>query len=141
CVVWARDQRGIPAAPDDGMEILAFGQLTVYPARGEMHLKVTRMEARGDGLWHKALEAARARLERDGLLAPGRKRRLPFCPRRIAVVTSPDGAAIRDIIAVVRRRSPHVQLVVSATKVQGDGAPEEICAAIHRVIAWGQADI
>ena len=137
CVVWSRDQRKIPAAPDDGMEVLAYGQLTVYPARGDLHLTVTRMEAKGDGLWRKALEETRLRLERDGLLAPERKRRLPFAPRCVAVVTSPDGAAIRDIIAVIRRRFPSVQIVVSPAKVQGDGAPEEICAAIQRVSQWG----
>jgi exodeoxyribonuclease VII large subunit len=141
CVVWSRDQRRIPAAPDDGMEVLAYGQLTVYPARGDLHLTVTRMEARGDGLWRKALEETRARLDRDGLLAPSRKRPLPYAPRRIAMVTSADGAAVRDVIAVVSRRAPHVEIVVSPTKVQGDGAPEEICAAIDRVIRWGQADV
>jgi exodeoxyribonuclease VII large subunit len=141
CVVWSRDQRRIPAAPDDGMEVLAYGQLTVYPARGDLHLTITRMEARGDGLWRKALEETRARLDRDGLLAPARKRPLPYAPRRIAMVTSADGAAVRDVISVVSRRAPHVELFVSPTKVQGDGAPEEICAAIDRVIRWGQADV
>ena len=141
CVVWSRDQRGIPAAPDDGMEVSAFGRLTVYPARGELHLTITRMEARGDGLWRKALEETRLRLERDGLLSLERKRPLPYAPKCVAVVTSPDGAAIRDIIAVIRRRSPHVEIVVSATKVQGEGAPLEICAAIERVHRWGLADV
>ena len=69
CVVWARDQRKIPAAPDDGMQVLAYGQLTVYPARGDLHLTITQLEAHGDGLWRKALEDTRKRLERDGLLA------------------------------------------------------------------------
>jgi exodeoxyribonuclease VII large subunit len=141
CVVWSRDQRKIPAAPDDGMEVLAYGQLTVYPVRGDLHLTITRMEARGDGLWRKALEETRLRLERDGLLAPERKRRLPFVPQCVAVVTSPDGAAIRDIIAVISRRSPGVQIVVSPAKVQGEGAAEEICAAIQRICLWGGADV
>jgi exodeoxyribonuclease VII large subunit len=141
CVVWARDQRQIPAPPDDGMEVLAYGQLTVYPARGDLHLTVKRMEARGDGLWRKALEETRARLERDGLLVSERKRPLPFVPQCVAVVTSPDGAAIRDVVAVVQRRAPYVRLVLSPTKVQGDGAPEEICAAIERVCRWGGADV
>ncbi|OYV72918.1 MAG: hypothetical protein B7Z72_03695 [Gemmatimonadetes bacterium 21-71-4] len=75
CVVWARDQRGIPAAPDDGMQVSALGQLTVYAARGEMQFGIRRLEAAGDGLWRKAFEQTRARLEADGLLAPERKRR------------------------------------------------------------------
>lgn len=144
CVVWERDQRdrrSLPAAPDDGMSVAAFGQLTVYPARGELHLTVRRMEARGDGLWRKALEETRSRLERDGLLAPARRRPLPACPACVAVVTSPDGAAVRDIIAVVRRRAPHVAVVVSPAAVQGAGAPGELCAALERVGRWGGADV
>ncbi|MBX6331437.1 MAG: exodeoxyribonuclease VII large subunit, partial [Gemmatimonadaceae bacterium] len=124
CVVWARDRRRIPAPPDDGMQVAARGQLTVYTARGDMQLIVTAMEAAGDGLWRKALELAIANLERDGLLAAARKRPLPPFPRRIAVVTSPDGAALHDIISVAQRRCPTVEIVVVPTKVQGDGAPE-----------------
>lgn len=141
CVVWARDQRGIPAAPDDGMQVTVLGQLGVYAARGEMQFTVRRMEAEGDGLWRKALEATRLRLEADGLLAPERKRALPRHPRCIAVVTSASGAALRDIIAVTRRRSPGVRLVVVHAAVQGDGAPLELCAALERVGRWSGADI
>ncbi len=141
CVVWARDQRGIPAAPDDGMQVTVLGQLGVYAARGEMQFTVRRMEAEGDGLWRKALEATRLRLEADGLLAPERKRPLPRHPRCIAVVTSASGAALRDIVAVTRRRSPGVRLVVVHAAVQGDGAPLELCAALERVGRWSGADI
>ena len=140
CVVWSRDRRRIPAAPDDGMQLSALGQLTVYTARGDMQLVVTAMEAAGDGLWRKALEEARARLQRDGLLAPERKRPLPLLPRRVAVVTSPSGAALHDIVSVIRRRCPSVEIVVVAAKVQGDGAPEELVAAIERVDRWREAD-
>lgn len=140
CVVWSRDQRRIPAAPDDGMQLSVLGQLTVYTARGDMQLVVTAMEAAGDGLWRKALEETRARLQRDGLLAPERKRRLPLLPRRVAVVTSPSGAALHDIISVIRRRAPSVEIIVVAAKVQGDGAPEELVDAIERVDRWREAD-
>jgi exodeoxyribonuclease VII large subunit len=132
CVVWGRDQRGIPAPPDDGMEITALGQVTLYAARGDLQLSVKAMEAAGDGLWRKALEQSRARLEEEGLLAPERKRPLPRFPRRVAVVTSPSGAALHDIVAVARRRWAAVEIVVVPAKVQGDGAPEELCAAIER---------
>jgi exodeoxyribonuclease VII large subunit len=83
CVAWSRERRRIPAPPDDGMQIVALGRLTVYPARGEMQFSVTRMEAEGDGLWRKALELTRARLQADGLLDPARKRALPRYPRRV----------------------------------------------------------
>ncbi|MDB4913390.1 MAG: Exodeoxyribonuclease 7 large subunit [Gemmatimonadetes bacterium] len=141
CVVWARDQIGIPAAPDDGMQVSALGQLGVYAARGEMQFTIRRIEAKGDGLWSKALEATRKRLEADGLLAPGRKRALPRHPRRIAMVTSTSGAALRDVMAVLRRRAPGVQLVVVHAAVQGDTAPNELCAALARVARWGRADL
>jgi exodeoxyribonuclease VII large subunit len=122
------------------MQVSAFGQLTVYPARGDMQLVITAMEAAGDGLWRKALELAVARLDRDGLLAPDRKRPIAAFPRCVAVVTSPDGAALHDIIAVTRRRCPVVEIVVVGAKVQGDGAPEELVAAIERVGRWRGAD-
>ncbi len=141
CVVWSRDQRRIPAAPDEGMMVSALGQLTVYAARGDMQLVVTGMEAEGDGLTRKALELALRRLEKDGLLAPGRKRALPRYPRRIAVVTSPNGAAIRDVIAVARRRSPGIEIVVVPAAVQGENAPDELCAALEMLARWGDADV
>jgi exodeoxyribonuclease VII large subunit len=141
CVVWSRDQRGIPAAPDDGMQVAALGQLGVYAARGEMQFTIRRMEADGDGLWRKALELTRTRLETDGLLAAERKRALPRYPRRIAFVTSASGAALRDVIAVLRRRAPGVELVVAHAAVQGENAPLELCAALERVTRWGGAEL
>jgi exodeoxyribonuclease VII large subunit len=141
CVVWARDQRGIPAPPDDGMQVTALAQVTVYAARGDLQLSVKTMEAAGDGLWRKALEQARARLDAEGLLAPERKRPLPRFPSCVAVVTSPSGAALHDIVAVARRRWPSVQLLVVPAKVQGDGAVEELCAALDRAGRCGLADV
>ena len=141
CVVWASDQGRIPAAPDDGMQVAALGQLGVYAARGDMQFTVKRLEADGDGLWRKALEHSRVRLEADGLLAATRKRALPRYPRRIAFVTSASGAALRDVIAVLRRRAPAVELVVAHASVQGETAPLELCAALDRVCRWGGADL
>ena len=141
CVVWSRSQRGIPTAPDEGMEVTAYGQLTVYAARGEMHLNVSALDAVGDGLWRKAMEETRLRLDRDGLLAPSRKRALPMAPTRVGMVTSPDGAALRDVISVIRRRAPHVSLIVSAATVQGPNAPAEIVAAIQRICRFGEIDV
>jgi exodeoxyribonuclease VII large subunit len=141
CVVWSRDQRGFPAAPDDGMQVTALGQIGVYASRGEMQFTVRRMEAEGDGLRRKALEATRARLEADGLLDPSRKRPLPRHPRHVAIVTSGSGAAVRDVIAVLRRRAPGVQLVVAHAAVQGESAPRELCATLARVARWGVADL
>lgn len=141
CVVWARDQHRMPAAPDDGMQVVLFGQMTVYTARAELQLKVTRIDAAGDGLWRKAMELTLAKLRGEGLLDDVRKRAIPRFPRRVAVVTSPDGAALRDIVAVLRKRNSGVELIVVAAKVQGEGAAREIAAALRRVARWGQADV
>ena len=140
-VVWSRDAQRLPAPPDDGMQVLAYGRLTVFAARGEMQFTVSRIEAEGDGLWRKRLEITRKRLEADGLLAPERKRRLPRFPRTVAVITSPDGAALRDITAVIARRRAKVRLVVVPAAVQGDTAITEMRRAIRRVARWGGADV
>src|SRR5688500_13494779 len=140
-VVWSKDTRAIPAPPDEGMLIAAFGNLSVYPQKGEMQFVVRRMEAEGDGLWRKALEKTRLKLEAEGLLRADRKRPLPRYPRRVAVVTSPDGAALRDIVAVMKRRSPAVQIVVVPAAVQGDTAIMELCRALERIGRWGGADV
>lgn len=141
CVVWSKDQALIPAAPDDGMQVVALAELTVYPARGSLQLKICRMEAAGDGLWRKAMEETIARLKADGLMAPERKRALPRYPRVIAIVTSVNGAAMKDIISVAQRRRPGIRIVVANCSVQGDNAPAEICAAITRIVKWKRAQV
>ncbi len=141
CVVWASDQHLIPAAPDEGMQVVAYGQVSVYTNRGELQMKVSAIEAEGDGLYEKAKRQTIRALERDGLLALDRKRALPTQPRCVAVVTSPDGAALHDIVAVIRRRAPAVQVVIVGARVQGDGAPQELCVAIDRICRWGGADV
>ncbi len=141
CVIWSSAAKRIPAPPDDGMQVLAYGQMTVWPVRGDLQFSVRALEAAGDGLWRKALERTRLSLEKDGLLDPARKRALPAFPRRIAVITSPDGAAMHDIITVARSRSADVELVIVPAKVQGEGAPESLVAAIERVSRWHDADL
>lgn len=141
CVVWSSDQRIIPAPPDDGMQVVVFGQMTVYPARTDLQLRVRRIEAVGDGLWRKAMELTLAKLREEGLLDEARKRPIPRFPQRVAIVTSADGAALRDIVAVMRKRNAGVQLVVCQAKVQGDGAALEIAAALARVARWARADL
>ena len=141
CVIWSSAAKRIPAPPDDGMQVLAYGQMTVWPVRGDLQFAVRALEAAGDGLWRKALERTRLSLEKDGLLDAARKRALPSFPRRIAVITSPDGAAMHDIITVARARSADVEIVIVAAKVQGEGAPESLVAAIERVGRWRDADV
>lgn len=131
CVMFQKDNRRLPAAPQDGMQVFIFARPTVWEAKGELRLTVVDLlSTEAGGLWQLAFEKAKAALAKDGLLDPARKRRLPRYPRRIAVVTSPDGAALRDIIAVTARRWPVAELLVIPTRVQGDGAEAEICGAL-----------
>jgi exodeoxyribonuclease VII large subunit len=139
--MWATDARRMLAAPDEGMTITALGKLTVYAGRGELQLRILRIEASGDGLWRKAFEKIHRKLEAEGLFAIERKRPLPMLPACIAVVTSTDGAALHDIVSVVRRRCPITRIVVAHAAVQGDGAAGSLVAALHRVARWGQADV
>jgi exodeoxyribonuclease VII large subunit len=141
CVIWSRDQRGIPAAPDDGMQVIVLAQMTMYPARGTLQLKVIRIEAQGDGLWRKAMEETLNRLRAEGLLAPERKRAIPLFPRCLAIVTSANGAALHDIVSVATRRRPGIEIIVSCAAVQGDSAPRELRAAIARVRRWKGIDV
>ncbi len=131
CVMWSRDNQRLPAAPTDGLQVFAFGLPTVWEERGEFRLTVRHLlSTEAGGLWQVAFEKAKAALVRDGLLDPARKRALPPFPRRIAVVTSPDGAAFGDIVAVIERRWPGVELLLVPTRVQGEGADREVCAAL-----------
>jgi len=134
CVMFARDNRRLPAPPADGMQVFVFGRPTLWEDKGEFRLTVLELlSTEAGGLWKLALEQAKAALARDGLLDPARKRPLPPYPRRIAVVTSPDGAALRDIIAVTRLRWPPAELLVIPARVQGDGAAADVCRALALV--------
>lgn len=114
----------------DGMEVLAFGSVTVYEARGQYQLIVERMEPKGIGTLQLAFLQLKERLEKEGLFDPAHKKPLPVLPRKIAVVTSLTGAAIRDIINVINRRFAKVEILIYPVKVQGEGAALEIARAI-----------
>lgn len=141
CVMFRSDARGLPTDPDDGMEVCALGRLTLYEAGGKYQLVVRSLEARGEGLWRLAFEKLRARLASEGLLDPSRKRPLPTVPARVAVVTSRSGAALRDVIAVIRRRAPWTRILVSSCRVQGREAAPEIVTALERIGRDGSADV
>jgi exodeoxyribonuclease VII large subunit len=123
----------LPFDPEDGLEVVVFGDLTLYPSRGDLQIVVRSLEPRGQGALQLAFEQLRARLEAEGLFAAELKRPLPEFPRRVGVVTSPTGAAIRDVIQVTGERFPSIPLLVAPTRVQGEGAEEEIAAALELV--------
>jgi len=141
CVMWATSTFRVPAAPDEGMTVCAFGSLDVFTGRTDLQFTVRTLEAQGDGLWRKAFNEVRGRLAADGLLDESRRRPLPFFPRCVAVITSPDGAAFHDIVSVVRQRNRLVEIVLIPAVVQGDDAPRSLRIAIERLIRWGGADV
>jgi exodeoxyribonuclease VII large subunit len=120
--------------PVDGMQVFVFARPSMYEEKGEFQLTVSELLSTDkDGLWKLAFEKAKASLAKDGLLDPGRKRRLPPFPRRIAVITSPDGAVLRDIQSVVGRRWPIAELIVVPAQVQGAKAEASVCSALNRI--------
>lgn len=142
CVMFARDASALPTDPDDGMEVRLFGNLTLYEKRGAYQMSVRRLESEGaEGLWRIAFEKLRSQLEAEGLLDPSRKRPLPAYPAVVGVVTSTSGAALRDIISVLGRRAPWVRVLVRGTRVQGEGAANEIAEAIEDLVATGEAEV
>lgn len=118
---------------EDGQQVIAHGQIGVYEQRGEYQLLCERVEPKGLGALQLALEQLKRRLQAEGLLDSARKRPLPTLPRRIGVVTSLGGAAIRDILKVLTRRYPNVQVVIAPTRVQGEGASAEIANALDAI--------
>jgi len=133
CVMFAKQNFRLPT-PSDGMQVFVFARPSMYEEKGEFQLTVMELlSTEQGGLWKLAFEKAKAALAKDGLLDPARKRRLPAFPRRIAVVTSPDGAALRDIQAVVGRRWPVAELIVVPAQVQGAKAEASICSALNRI--------
>jgi exodeoxyribonuclease VII large subunit len=141
-VMFRSDAQRLPVDPGEGMQVRAFGTLTLYEKRGEYQFVVREMDAIGaGGLWRIAFERLRARLEAEGLLAAERKRAIPRSPRVVAVVTSPVGAALQDILTIIERRAPWTRVVLAPARVQGEGAAEDIAAAIRLVAESGIADV
>src|SRR5467141_5015563 len=124
-----------PTAPPiaDGAQVQVYGTVTVFEARGQYQLNVQILQPRGVGLLQAKFEALKRKLEAEGLFAPERKRPLPKFPRRIGLVTSPSGAAIRDMLNVLRRRAPWLQILINPVRVQGTGAAQEIAVAIREL--------
>jgi len=142
CVMWRGDASRLPMDPEEGMRIRAFGQVTVYEARGEYQLVVRALEGEGEeGLWKLAFERLRKKLEDEGLFRPERKRPLPRFPQTVGVVTSLAGAALHDILTVLRRRAPWVRILVRGVRVQGEGAAVEIADAVRVVAESGLVEV
>ena len=145
CVLFARSAIGQKFALRDGLQVRLHGQISVYQPRGQYQLVVRMVQAKGEGVLQARFEELKCRLAAEGLFNQKRKRSLPRFPRRIGVVTSPSGAAIRDFLQVLHRRNPGLSVLVSPVRVQGKGAAAEIAAAIAELSlgsdAIGKVDV
>lgn len=137
CFKWANQY--IKFLPENGMEVIVCGQISVYEKQGSYQINVRYVEPKGVGAQALALEQLKEKLLKEGLFDEKRKRPLPFLPQRIGIVTSPTGAAVKDILKVLDRRFPNLDILISPARVQGDEAPSEIVKALKRL--YKQKDI
>src|SRR5208282_2252633 len=131
CVLFKQQRRGVKFRPEDGIQVTVRGSLSVYEARGEYQIYVEGLDPVGRGALQLAFEQLKKRLEEEGLFAAERKKPLPLLPSRIGVITSPKGAAVRDVVRILRRRFHNVHLTVYPVRVQGEGAAAEIVRALQ----------
>ena len=141
CVMWKTEAQRLGFVPRNGLEVEAFGGVSVYEARGIYRLFVQTLRPGGLGALLLALEELKRKLAAEGLFDAARKRPLPRYPKRIGLVTSPVGAAVRDLVKVLRGRWPGIEIVLAPVRVQGLGAALEIAAAIERFNRYGQVDL
>ena len=140
-VLFRNRGRRVRFEPADGLHVMAFGSIEVYPQRGEYQLVVELLEPKGLGALQLAFEQLKARLHAEGLFDPARKRELPRFPRKIGIVTSTSGAAIQDMLRVIGRRFGELHIVIAPCRVQGEGAAEEIVQGLRDLNGLGDVDV
>jgi exodeoxyribonuclease VII large subunit len=141
CVLFRTRARRVRFEPGDGLHVLAFGAIEVYAQRGEYQLVVELLEPRGLGALQLAFEQLKQRLGAEGLFEAARKRPLPRFPRTIGIVTSPSGAALRDMLRIIGRRFAGLRIVVAPARVQGEGAAQELAQGLRDLNALGDVDV
>ena len=134
-------QRGPTIGLKNGDQVLVFGRVSLYEARGDYQLIVEQVEAAGEGALKRRFEVLKKKLAAEGLFDDEHKQKLPELPTRIGVITSQSGAAIRDILSVLRRRFPAAPVVIYPAAVQGDAAPPELIAALQTAIRRNECDV
>jgi len=140
-VMFKSDVRSLKFKPEDGLHVVVRGRISVYEPKGEYQIVCERMEPHGLGALQLAFDQLKRRLQAEGLFDATRKRALPSLPRKIGIVTSLDGAAIRDIIKVLGRRYPNAHLVIRPARVQGEGAAAEVARGIRDIVAVAGIDV
>ncbi|MBQ6554909.1 MAG: exodeoxyribonuclease VII large subunit [Firmicutes bacterium] len=140
CVMFRSDAAGLGFMPENGMGVLVRGRVSLYEKTGRYQLYVSYMQPQGMGALHIAFEQLKAKLQAEGLFDAAYKKPIPEFPETVAVITSPTGAAVRDIIKVARHRNPSVKLVIIPVLVQGENAAADIACGIERANRWGGAD-
>ncbi len=140
-VMFRRYAQGLGFQPENGMEVLCFGRVSLYAARGDLQLYVETVEPKGKGALYMAFEQLKKRLLEEGLFDEERKRPLPVLPRTIGIVTSPQGAAIRDMLRILGDRFPDRRIVIRPVKVQGEGAGQEIAEGIRDLVESGLVEV
>ena len=138
--MWRSATANVSFRPKDGMEVLVAGSMNVYPPRGDYSLIVESIQEMGLGKLRQEFERLKAKLQAEGLFDPAHKKRLPLLPRKIGLVTSPTGAAVRDILRVLESRFPGLHVLLFPARVQGEGAAEEINAGIRYLDRHGNCD-
>ena len=141
CAMFKPKSTWLKFIPREGMRVLARGRLTLYEARGEYQLVLDHMEEAGEGALRRAFEELRAKLTAEGLFESARKRPLPAHPRRLGVLTSPSGAAVRDVLSVLARRYPLLEVEILPVLVQGASAAAQITSMLRRASASGRYDL
>jgi exodeoxyribonuclease VII large subunit len=141
CALFKNQQRGLRCKPANGMQVLLRAEVSLYEPRGDYQLIVERMEAAGDGALRRAFDALRLKLSAEGLFDPSRKKNLPRLPQAIGIVTSPTGAALRDILSVLKRRFPAIPVIIYPASVQGANAKFEVAAAIEAANRHAHCDV
>jgi len=141
CVMWKTSASGLPALPRNGEAVLAHGHVSVYPAQGAYQFYANKLQTAGTGNLFLQFEELKRKLAEEGLFDEERKQPIPPFPRRIGVVTSPVGAALQDILKVLRRRYPVVEVVLAPSAVQGVGAAAQIAAAIEKLNRLEAVDV
>jgi exodeoxyribonuclease VII large subunit len=140
CALFKPKSQWLPFQPREGLRVLARGRLTLYEARGDYQLILDSLEEAGEGALRRAFEQLKARLQAEGLFDAGRKRPLPTYVRRLGVITSPSGAAVRDVLSVLARRFPLLEVDVLPVPVQGEAAAAQITAMLQRAADSGRYD-